>query len=64
MSSAVPRTREALRAQTHRPWAVAGDGDNRILNDLGGTVDVKAESTAKQSGSTTVTFGKPTAGPM
>jgi len=40
----------------------AGDGDNRILNDLGGTVDVKAESTAKQSGSTTVTFGKPAAG--
>jgi len=40
----------------------AGDGDNRILNDIGGTVDVKASSTAKQSGSTTVTFGKPAAG--
>jgi uncharacterized protein with beta-barrel porin domain len=39
----------------------AGDGDNRILNDLTGALDVKAVSTAKQSGSTTVTFGDPAA---
>ncbi|MGE5790327.1 MAG: hypothetical protein ACM33C_05635, partial [Syntrophaceae bacterium] len=39
----------------------AGDGDNRVLNDLEGTLDVKAESTAKQSGSSSQTFGGPLA---
>ncbi len=40
----------------------AGDGDNRILNGLEGTVNVKAEAAARQSGSSTVTFGPPAAG--